>query len=263
MIRGINRKNIFEDDENCEKFLQILGQYKEKSGYKVFAYCFMGNHLHFMLKVGSDPLEQVMRRICGNYVYWYNLKYKRMGTLFQDRFKSEPVENDTYFMAVLRHIHQNAKKALVEKDIAKYKWSSYNEYEESSKIVDTDYALSILKEDGEKEVQRFVKYCNEDNNDVCLEIEEKHRIYDDEAREIITKICEVTNPTELQCLDIYDRNKSLNQLKEYGLSIRQIERLTGINRGVVFKAWSNTEDISSCYCLNQKTVPCDKVGSTI
>ena len=51
----------------------------------------MGNHVHLLLKIGQEPLEQVMRRLCGSYVYWYNNKYQRIGNLFQDRFKSEPV----------------------------------------------------------------------------------------------------------------------------------------------------------------------------
>jgi REP element-mobilizing transposase RayT len=71
----------------------------------------MGNHVHILLKVGNEPLEQMMRRICGSYVYWYNKKYQRTGNLFQDRFKSETVENDNYFLIVLRYIHQNPLKA--------------------------------------------------------------------------------------------------------------------------------------------------------
>lgn len=56
-----------------------------------------------------------MRRICGSYVHWYNRKYERIGNLFQDRFKSEPVEDDPYFLTVLRYLHQNLFKAgLVE-----------------------------------------------------------------------------------------------------------------------------------------------------
>jgi len=61
-------------------------------------------------------------------LYWYNWKYKRSGHLFQDRYKSEIVENDRYFLTVLRYIHQNPVKAGIEKDIKKYPWSSYKEY---------------------------------------------------------------------------------------------------------------------------------------
>jgi len=58
----------------------------------------MQNHVHLLLKMGREPLGQLMRRICGSYVYWYNCNYQRVGKLFQDRFRSEQVEDDTYFL---------------------------------------------------------------------------------------------------------------------------------------------------------------------
>src|SRR5665811_2065044 len=94
LMRGINRQNIFEDEEDCEKFTQTLYRYKEISKYEIYAYCLMGNHMNLLIKNGQESLEQVMRRICGSYVYWYNKKYDRIGNLFQDRFKSKPVEDD-------------------------------------------------------------------------------------------------------------------------------------------------------------------------
>lgn len=236
MMRGINKQNIFGDDGDCERFLQALQQYKDKSGYQIYAYCLMGNHLHLLLRVGKEPLEQIMRRVCGSYVYWYNWKYRRIGNLFQDRFKSEPVENDAYFLTVLRYIHQNPIKAGIEKDIAKYRWSSYNDYVKSSKLTNTDYVLSILNKDRNKARELFTKYVYDDNDDLCLEIEDNRRITDEEARSIIMKICKTTNPSDFQKLDMQSRNRLLKEIKESGLSIRQIERLTGINRGIVLKA---------------------------
>lgn len=115
MMRGINRQAIFYDEADFSKFLETLLKYKEISGYEIYAYCLMDNHVHLLLKVGREPLEQIMRRICGSYVYWYNTEYQRIGYLFQDRFKSEVVENDSYFLTVLRYIHQNPLKAEVSK----------------------------------------------------------------------------------------------------------------------------------------------------
>jgi len=95
----------------------------------------MGNHVHLLLKEGEESLEQIMRRICCSYVYWYNWKYQRIGSLFQDRFKSEPVENDTYFLTVLRYILQNPLKAGMEKTIEDYHWSSIGEYSKRSELI--------------------------------------------------------------------------------------------------------------------------------
>lgn len=237
IMRGINRQCIFEDEKDYEKFIETTQHYKAKSGYEVYAYCLMGNHVHLLLKIGKEPLEQVMRRVCGRYVYWYNWKYKRIGNLFQDRFKSEPVEDDTYFLTVVRYIHQNSIKAGLVKSIDQYKWSSFNEYLTKAKLIDVEFLLNIFDSDREKAIELFNEFNKEQKEDVCLDIDEKHRITDEEAREIIKGICKVTNGSDLQKLDISTRNAYLKELKEEcGLSIRQIERLTGLNRGIIFKA---------------------------
>ena len=114
ILRGINRQKIFNDNEDKKRLLETLLRYKEKSKYQIYAYCLMDNHIHLLLKEGEEPLAQIMRRIGGSYVYWYNHKYERVGNLFQDRFKSEVVEDDTYFLTVLRYIHQNPAKAGID-----------------------------------------------------------------------------------------------------------------------------------------------------
>ena len=126
MLSGINQQRIFEDDEDNEKFLLTLSDCKKAGGFELYGYCLMGNHVHLLIKVAKEELEQIFRRIEARYVYWYNWKYKRSGHLFQDRYKSEPVEDDRYFVSVLRYIHQNPVKAKLCKKPEEYKWSSYS-----------------------------------------------------------------------------------------------------------------------------------------
>ncbi|MCT4606821.1 MAG: transposase [Marinisporobacter sp.] len=236
MMRGINRQSIFEDEEDCIKFIQTIKKYKEKSGYQVYAYCLMGNHAHVLLKIGKEPLEQVMRRICGSYVYWYNNKYDRIGNLFQDRFKSEPVEDDKYLLTVQRYIHQNPIKAGLVTNIEEYKWSSYDEYVNKVDLIDIGFTLNILNNDRKNAIERFIQYNNEINDDACLDIEKRRRITDEEARTIIKKVCKINHTSDLQNFDRCTRNTYLRKLKEkYKLSIRQIARLTDINRGIILK----------------------------
>jgi len=104
IMRGINRQVLFETDQDCTRFIETLQRYKEICKYKLYAYCLMSNHVHLLIRECEEPLETVMRRICGSYVLWYNKKYDRIGYLFQDRFKSEPVADDIYFLTVLRYI---------------------------------------------------------------------------------------------------------------------------------------------------------------
>ncbi len=239
IMRGINRKIIFKDSEDFLMFIYCLQKYKGKSGYEIYAYCLMNNHIHILIKIGDEPLEQVMRRICGKYVYWYNQKYERIGNLFQDRFKSEPVENDTYFLTVLRYIHQNPLKAGIVGDISQYKWSSYHEYlnYNNAELVDVNFSLKMFHEDKEKAVKEFIKFNAEVKDDRCLEVGERKHLTDKKAKDIIDRYLKVDSMQEIEDIDKKTRNKILSTLKkEHGLSIRQIERLTGIQRGIVSRA---------------------------
>jgi putative transposase len=236
IMRGINRQTIFAEDEDCHRFLQTLKYYKELSGYQVFAYCIMKNHIHLLLKPGSEPLEQIMRRICGKFVYWYNQKYERVGYLFQDRFKSEPVEDDSYFLTALRYIHQNPLKAGLVDDIEQYPWSSYRAYLNRDKLVDFDFALKIFNNNRAKALEAFIAFNKQNTDEHCLDVEERKRFTDQEALDMIINLCKTSDLSELQKMDKVTRYEHLGQLKQKGLSVRQIARLTGINRGVVLKA---------------------------
>ena len=236
IMRGINRQTIFEDEEDYEKFIETLKKYKETCGYELYAYCLMGNHLHILLKEGNELLEQVMRRICGSYVYWYNQKYERIGNLFQDRYVSEPVEDDTYFLTAMRYIFQNLVKAKLVANVDYYIWSNYNEYLVKNKMTDVNFVISMFNKNRKTATKNFTEFVNNPNEDTCLDIKENYRITDKDARIVIKNLCKVDNTTDLQKLDIPTRNSYLKVLKkEHNLSIRQIERLTGINRGIIAK----------------------------
>ena len=182
MLRGINRQQIFEDDEDRERFLETLVNYKDECGYTIYAYCLMGNHIHLLMQEGKETLTQVFKRIAGSFVYWYNWKYHRTGHLFQDRFKSEPVEDDAYFLTVIRYIHQNPVKAKICKTAEAYPYSSMREYLSHPVIADTEFALSMLPKD------EFLAFHQQENDDRCMEMEEGFRPTDDDVKRWIFKI---------------------------------------------------------------------------
>lgn len=191
----------------------------------------MGNHIHLLIKEEKEPTEKIFKRICSRYVYWYNVKYQRVGHLFQDRFKSEPVENDSYFLTVIRYIHQNPVKAGLCKNIKDYKYSSYAEYISNSQIVDTDFVFDMISK------KEFEQYNNTENEDRCLEINDKPkiRVTDEQAKKIIEKYSKCKNASEFQKLDTVNRDEFIAIFKQKGLSIRQISRLTGVSYGIVRK----------------------------
>ena len=228
IMRGINRQSIFEDDEDYERFIETLKKYKETSEYKIYAFCLMRNHFHLLMKTEKEDLDLVIKRIAGSYVYWYNLKYHRSGHLFQDRYKSEAVEDDPYFLTVLRYIHHNPIKAGLYRLVSDYKYSSYGEYiTGDSRLVDINYVLNIVDKDS------FVKFNNESKTDSCMDIaDEVCRINDTDGATIMQRVSNCANSAEFLRLDIPQRNLCIKKLKQEGLSIRQISRLTGVSVGI-------------------------------
>ena len=132
------------DDEDNQHFLKVIAQCREISGFILHAYCLMGNHIHLLIQTDNEPLELVMKRIGTRYVVWYNSKYSRVGHLFQDRFKSEPVENDAYFLKALRYILNNPVHAGLCDKAENYPWSSAADYYRGGGITDTSFAEKML-----------------------------------------------------------------------------------------------------------------------
>ena len=97
ILRGINQQIIFEDKHDHVQFISIMKHYKKLCGFKLYAYCLMDNHVHLLIEDADIPLDEIMKKIEVKFVRWYNRKYDRTGNLFQERYKSEPVNNTRYF----------------------------------------------------------------------------------------------------------------------------------------------------------------------
>lgn len=228
MVRGINQQNIFEDDEDYEKMKQIIKEVKTISNFQIYAYILMGNHYHILIKVGGEETEQIFRRIGSRYVYWFNAKYKRSGHLFQDRYRSEPIESDEYLLSVLRYIHQNPVKSGICKKAIEYKWGSYKEYIKKQELIDPGFIFELLDKN------RFKEYHKTETPEKIMDIGNPvYRLSEKEAKGIIEKISNCNDAAEFQKLSITEQKQHIKKFKQSGISIRQINKLTGISRGIV------------------------------
>ena len=209
---------------------------REKSQSRIYAYCLMENHVHLLIEETEEPIGQSIKRICGSYVYWYNRNHDRIGHLFQDRFKSEIIEDDNYFLTVLRYIHQNPLKAKLVQEIGKYKWSSYHNYFKKDGIIDSDLALKIFSEDSTQALIRFKRYMEEFNEDRCLEYEERKRLLDSDVREYLMQLG-ISSISVIQNLQKDQRDEIIREIKSIdGVSIRQLSRVTGISKSIIERA---------------------------
>lgn len=236
IMRGINKQNIFEDEEDRGKFIETLGYYKMPSGYMLYGYCLMDNHIHLLLGEGKETMGKAIQRISSSYVRWYNQKYDRCGHLFQERFKSEMVQDEAYFLTVLRYIHQNPLKAGIARTLDAYSWSSYCQYIGDAGIVDINIALGIFSEERERAKKLFREYSTEETVDECLEYQEKTVVKDQDIFKYLHHIG-ITSISQLQQLGKEQRDDVLRRLKEReGVTIRQLARITGISKSVIDRA---------------------------
>ncbi len=176
MIRGNAKKDIFLDDEDKTRFIEILSEKNKERKFVIYAYCLTGNHVHLLINEGSDEIGTIMKRINISYVYYFNKKYVRTGHLFQDRFKSEGIENDAYLLAAVRYIHNNPVKAGIVKNIEEYKWSSYSIYTETKKqnnSINNRFILEMFLNDIEKSTKLFIDYSKiQDDGHQLMELQE-------------------------------------------------------------------------------------------
>ena len=228
MLRGADKRSIFSDDEDCERFLDAVKRAKRESGFQIYAYCLTGNHVHILLKEGKEPLEVIFKRIGSSYVYYYNWKYQLHGHLFQDRFRSEPVEDDAYFMDVLRYICQNPLNAGLCEKITDYPWLGCSGITtEENELLDDPGKLTDLKG---KELLEFVSEpCDAEH----LEDSATRRLTDREATVRLKSIGKCRDVQKIGGWTGEKRDAAVLKALNSDISIRQLSRLTGISKATI------------------------------
>ena len=227
--RGIGKQILFEEEKDYQRYLETLERFISENSLELIAYCLMENHVHLLVHA-EEGLERAMKQIAVSYAYYFNTKYDRTGHLFQDRYMSEPIEDERYLLAAIRYIHNNPQKAgICRRD--QYQWSSWHEYVGSGNLVSTEMVLELIGG-----IDRFLEFSASDAPEQCLDVFEKKRVTDTQAIEWIRNELYLKSGTQVQSMGRADRNQVLRLMKERGLSVRQIERLTGINRGIIQRA---------------------------
>jgi len=230
VFRGINKQTVFYDDEDKEVFLNRLKLAKERYGFELYAFCFMNNHVHLLVKEKEADLGIVMNQLLTSYVFWYNSKYERIGSLFQSRYKSETIEDEAYLLCAARYIHQNPVKARIVKDVSEYKWSSYGAYLHDKKsIIDKELILAIFQSR-----EQYIEFMNMPEANDFIEPTEQYKISDDKLIKEIKKrlkMQEISELYELSKADIFKRLRRILQIE--GTNPTQVARVCGIPRGII------------------------------
>ena len=122
--RGVAKGLIFVDDFDKEKFLEILGSVCRDYKFNIHSFCLLNNHYHLLVENQRENLSDGMRQINSQYASYFNKRHKRVGHLWQDRFKSSFVYDDSYLFTLFKYIELNPLKAKLSKRVGEYKYSS-------------------------------------------------------------------------------------------------------------------------------------------
>ncbi len=239
LLRGVNRDAIFLEDEDREQFLHFLSLTKAASGCVVLAYCLMTNHVHLVVQTPGEPISSIMKRIGVRYVGWFNRKYDRVGHLYQNRFASLPVEDDTYLITLLRYVWSNPVEAGLVARPEDYPWCSRSPLRGDGRLVDTDILSQLVPED--------VLAAPVDGRDATQSREPARRgrptrHSDDQVTELLRRCSGAHNPQEFAALDAVDRQRVIRELRTRAATYEQIARATGLSVWQVRKIHVVTPD---------------------
>jgi REP element-mobilizing transposase RayT len=156
--RGVEKREIFMDDDDYLKFLEILDDSATNYNFTIYSFCLMNNHYHLLLKTSQENLSLLMRQINSRYSIYFNNRYKRVGPLFQGRFKSWFVYDEVYLRALVKYIEFNPIKANIVDTIGQYRWSM-SSYMDTPVCANYDILKAIDFNDGmsEKELNEVEK----------------------------------------------------------------------------------------------------------
>lgn len=166
MSRGIEGRDIFLGNKDKEQFLERLSEITTgQGGPSLYAWALMSNHFHLLLRSGATHLSTIMQRLMTGYAVNFNKKHNRVGHLFQNRYKSIAVEEDSYFLELVRYIHLNPIRARVVRNCAeleRYRYTGHSVIlgRRAYPVQDVDEVLgrfSDLRSSALKEYRSFVE----------------------------------------------------------------------------------------------------------
>jgi len=158
--RGNNRRKIFRSHDDYLRFTSILEHQKAKLPFYLYAYCLMPNHVHLLIEMQDDPLSRIMQRVLTSYSQYHNRKYKKIGHVFQGRYKSILCQIDRYLGELVRYIHLNPVRARIVKRPEKYQYSGHRAYIglDTSGLVDVEPVLRHFGGTKKRAIETYTRF---------------------------------------------------------------------------------------------------------
>ena len=160
--RGNEKKPVYKDDQDRKNFLFILDKVNKRYHWLCHTYCLMDNHFHLLIETPEGNLSIGMRQLNGVYTQAFNKRHRRVGHLFQGRYKAILIQKDSHLLEVCRYVVQNPVRAGLVEDPAQWRWSSYSAAagrEKPSSCLTTNWVLgqfSSKRRKAEREYREYV-----------------------------------------------------------------------------------------------------------
>jgi putative transposase len=178
--RGDGQEDIYLDDSDREVFLEVLDEVCERFNWTPHAYCLMGNHYHLLLETPDGNLSKGMRHLNGVYTQRFNRKHKRVGHVFQGRYKAIIVQKQTYLLELARYIVLNPVRARMVRSAKDWPWSSYRAtagMAEAQPWLVTDWILSSFSDQRSEAIERYKAFVAEGKDQPAVWEQLKNQIY--------------------------------------------------------------------------------------
>lgn len=174
MIQGNNKEYIFDRKEDRNQYLKIMKETKEKIDMMILAYCIMNNHVHILFhEQDIKNITKYMHRVNLMYAKYYNKKYDRVGYVYRDRYKMQPIYSEKHLYSCVRYIHNNPVKANICQKPSEYQYSScyHNIFYTDTELERNIKQYMYVQESNSNEEEKFVLMEDDTNKkEICEEI---------------------------------------------------------------------------------------------
>ncbi len=231
--RGVAQMHIFKEPADYEYFEELMCFYAKSFGITIHNYCLMGNHYHLLLEIKSENLSKFMRQLNMNYSIYFNKKNKRIGHLWQGRFKSWYVTDEAYFYTLMCYIEQNPLKAKMVTDIKEYPYSSYHYFLNHKEIPECLKQAWIVEsyEDDVEAIESFL--TNPVDSSQLQELKKASSLIEAPNIDTQPKIEECRKLFE-NIVEVKERNRQILKAINQGYSQHMIAKVLGISQQAVF-----------------------------
>lgn len=220
MVRSISEVALFRKNKDKIRYLKQMREYQQIYKFKVYAYCVMSNHAHFIIDCNGADISKIMHGLNFKYAVIFNKIHKRHGHLFQDRFKSKIVNTDRYLMTLSAYIHNNPLKIKgYEHCPEKYKFSSLRVYlgleKDETGLLDEAYIMQMFGSNVNKAREKYMKFvymCDYEKLKKEMEFENDKTEYKSERKILVRnfdpeKVMEfVSKETGIKKVMLYIKN---------------------------------------------------------